>query len=1175
MLLKAISHPKYVPPKSASGDDISFVSIRQNLTEKNSVYNSFQEFRNDLSTLYESISNFVKPEHIDGADYEPIFESLSIESNIVGAVQRLSASLDRFSESTLASQASDDWVLCSKCEKWRRLPPGMSAAGFPDNWTCENITWDPTLASCSVPQEPSNDDDNNKDEAGAKRERKKAPQDPTKKRAKKTGTATGKGSKLAQSYPVGTPEHKFYKGLEITWDATNISAASRKPIVFHGTTLPFFDFYRIVLKHGGFDAVNTKHGAWSVVGRELLALFSAPGAVQTADSQGAYRLRKSYERLLLEYERRRGHGWDGEGPCALYTIDEQGNPIPQTQKETFSPIEPVLVPSQEPVAPSPAKPTSAPALKDVAPKAYSIPTLISRPVSGQDTLSRHLQKTTAPVCKWGLGSSWGLSSVSPSITPQNLHAVLQEVDTKLLVGGPRRARLQYSSSSSIPFLPLPTTDHEIPNSQFPRTSLFAFPERVEQPKVSLTWVTPEALPALFDRTITQLSPVVHRPEPNKCLAATIGSVDTKAGKVPEKLGKYVKGTVSPTAPPQSVLAFSDGKLSLIPISATTETGSTTAAKDSVQHHPSGEMKEKGYDNQGSDASSHAGNVLLGKYYAEVIQSDKMSSVESIYQDVVWQAHTKNRVLSHLSYGVPIDYKFARRRVGGKGPIYHQRDCMSCAATRTIVLQTEKGTNMKGAGETKHIAQSETRYNSGNKDEMGDKKKNTSLLGGFAIPESKSVGEVDAKVREATINDDAEFSDLNSDTETETETESEADTETETESEMETETESEAEIDTESESASGRKSAKAIRMAQKKRGRPKGSKNRSSVLQLENIIPKKLKHGEVHSNVQSFESEAFIECLEGTWTPAPFGFEEKSVETECVASEGDLFTNQSSEKYVSSPANDNRRPFRAWALCSSCRNIKCFRCLFPTPESLGLAKNDDQSRKSLLSIAAFASITTGASSPTGSLRGISDTGVWTCDECVRYHSASHNDTDWCMTCSHSLENHPLHPYLIPGVQPPTDSALGICLMQRNRALIPQPNEWKDIVTCAGCGGRQHSTCSWRSGSISVKVKKSRTMFTDSPSSPEIENDALVFCKTCSVSYNLHPSVCNQPPSEIPNLSSLISVPTPTELDPLGSNATAQTALVNAPLLLQAKPKAIKFFGSGQSREIITLGSLYDD
>jgi len=46
-----------------------------------------------------------------------------------------------------------EWVQCEKCEKWRKLPPQISADELPDVWYCSMNTWNPGSASCSAPED--------------------------------------------------------------------------------------------------------------------------------------------------------------------------------------------------------------------------------------------------------------------------------------------------------------------------------------------------------------------------------------------------------------------------------------------------------------------------------------------------------------------------------------------------------------------------------------------------------------------------------------------------------------------------------------------------------------------------------------------------------------------------------------------------------------------------------------------------------------------------------------------------------------------------------------------------------------------------------------------------------------------------------------------------------------
>ncbi len=59
---------------------------------------------------------------------------------------------------TSATNAGEDednveWVQCDKCEKWRKLPPHISADELPDIWNCSMNTWNPSNASCDAEED--------------------------------------------------------------------------------------------------------------------------------------------------------------------------------------------------------------------------------------------------------------------------------------------------------------------------------------------------------------------------------------------------------------------------------------------------------------------------------------------------------------------------------------------------------------------------------------------------------------------------------------------------------------------------------------------------------------------------------------------------------------------------------------------------------------------------------------------------------------------------------------------------------------------------------------------------------------------------------------------------------------------------------------------------------------
>ena len=58
------------------------------------------------------------------------------------------------SDSTKEQEEADnlEWVQCEKCDKWRKLPPHISADELPDVWYCSMNTWSNTL-TCEDPED--------------------------------------------------------------------------------------------------------------------------------------------------------------------------------------------------------------------------------------------------------------------------------------------------------------------------------------------------------------------------------------------------------------------------------------------------------------------------------------------------------------------------------------------------------------------------------------------------------------------------------------------------------------------------------------------------------------------------------------------------------------------------------------------------------------------------------------------------------------------------------------------------------------------------------------------------------------------------------------------------------------------------------------------------------------
>jgi hypothetical protein len=64
---------------------------------------------------------------------------------------------ERTPEEIRAQEQADadnvEWVQCEKCDKWRKLPPHISADELPDVWYCTMNYWYPSSASCDAPED--------------------------------------------------------------------------------------------------------------------------------------------------------------------------------------------------------------------------------------------------------------------------------------------------------------------------------------------------------------------------------------------------------------------------------------------------------------------------------------------------------------------------------------------------------------------------------------------------------------------------------------------------------------------------------------------------------------------------------------------------------------------------------------------------------------------------------------------------------------------------------------------------------------------------------------------------------------------------------------------------------------------------------------------------------------
>eukprot|EP00605_Chrysophyceae_sp_TOSAG23-4_P001600 GSChrysophyteH1.ASY1.ANO1.1759.1 assembled CDS len=86
------------------------------------------------------------------------FGSANANSQDTLSPQSSSKSPERFSESPehligAPTLVETQWVQCAACLKWRVLADGIDPSNLPEDWVCQDNTWDAKYKACSVPEE--------------------------------------------------------------------------------------------------------------------------------------------------------------------------------------------------------------------------------------------------------------------------------------------------------------------------------------------------------------------------------------------------------------------------------------------------------------------------------------------------------------------------------------------------------------------------------------------------------------------------------------------------------------------------------------------------------------------------------------------------------------------------------------------------------------------------------------------------------------------------------------------------------------------------------------------------------------------------------------------------------------------------------------------------------------
>jgi len=138
------------PSKSASEEESEFDTGKQNIASPQTI----EELDHASTDSKDKSARSASPKNA-GDDATPTTAVDVVKkpkrgrpSNKELMERRAAAAKEENSDKT--SETKQEWVQCEKCEKWRRLPPRISASDLPDVWYCSMNTWDINLATCTA-----------------------------------------------------------------------------------------------------------------------------------------------------------------------------------------------------------------------------------------------------------------------------------------------------------------------------------------------------------------------------------------------------------------------------------------------------------------------------------------------------------------------------------------------------------------------------------------------------------------------------------------------------------------------------------------------------------------------------------------------------------------------------------------------------------------------------------------------------------------------------------------------------------------------------------------------------------------------------------------------------------------------------------------------------------------
>lgn len=146
-------------PPTLDGAVAIFSKVQQKDEEKKS-NPSFNDYRQMLQKMNTEIAEKKEIDAKRKQDEKDLMAATSSDSILLPPADDINFSVTkpRGKDKHGKDDVQEEWVQCDDCGRWRTLPPAGDALypqDLPEHWTCTMNTWNPSKASCSVPEETS------------------------------------------------------------------------------------------------------------------------------------------------------------------------------------------------------------------------------------------------------------------------------------------------------------------------------------------------------------------------------------------------------------------------------------------------------------------------------------------------------------------------------------------------------------------------------------------------------------------------------------------------------------------------------------------------------------------------------------------------------------------------------------------------------------------------------------------------------------------------------------------------------------------------------------------------------------------------------------------------------------------------------------------------------------